>query len=167
MLAPYTLTAPALATRSVPLAVPYPLGSRSPSYPAHLTPGVDILGSISHNSTERGSARTTARKGRLTGLGGSLAALAALAAPVWAGSASAPLTVSATAVRSCVIRAVAPGSVEAGCANGAGAAPPRSSTDRTAATMDRVGPGAAAARGPVVREFPSGDGASVLVTVDF
>lgn len=114
-----------------------------------------------------GSAGATARKGWLAGLGRILVALAVLAGPAWAGSVSAPLGVSATVARSCVIRAVAPGSVEVGCVKGATAAPIRSSADGRAATMSPVGSGAAASRGPVMRESPSADGASVLVTVDF
>ena len=107
------------------------------------------------------------RKGRLAGLAGSLVALAGLAAPARAGSLSAPLAVSATVVRSCVIRADAPGSVEVGCVKGAMAVPIRSSTVAGTAPMGRNGSEGAASRGPVVREFPSADGASVVVTVDF
>ena len=114
-----------------------------------------------------GSAVARAGRGHLAGLGGILVALAALAGAAWAGSAHAPMTVSATVVRSCVIRAVAPGSVEIGCVRGAAAAPIRSSADGPAATVVRLSPGAAASRGPVVRESPSADGASVFVSVDF
>jgi hypothetical protein len=118
-----------------------------------------------------GSAITRAGRGHWAELGaelgGILVAGAALAGPAWAGSASAPMGVSATVVRSCVISAVAPGSVEIGCVRGATAAPILSSADGTAATVHRLGMGAAGSRRPVVREFPSADGASVRVTVDF
>ena len=114
-----------------------------------------------------GSASARAGRGHLAELGGILVAVAAFAGPAWAGSAHAPMSVSATVVRSCVIRAVAAGSIEIGCVRGATAAPIRSSADGTAATVDRLGSGAAVSRGPVVREFPSADGASVRVTVDF
>jgi hypothetical protein len=114
-----------------------------------------------------GSAIGKAGHGHLAELGGILVAVAAFAGPAWAGSANAPMIVSATVVRSCVIRAVAPGSVEIGCVRGATVAPIRSSADGTAATVDGPGSGAAVSRGPVVRELPSADGASVRVTVDF
>jgi hypothetical protein len=106
-------------------------------------------------------------KGRRTGLAGTLVALVAYAAPGWAASASAPIAVSATVVRSCVIRAARPGLVEVGCVRGATAAPVHSSADVSAARVSQVDAGAATSRGPVVRERPSADGVSVLVTVDF
>ena len=87
--------------------------------------------------------------------------------PGGAGSASAPLAVSATVVRSCVIRALPSGSVEVGCVKGVAAVPVRSSAGAEQGYTGGVGGGAADSRGPVVREALSVDGASVLVTVDF
>ena len=119
------------------------------------------------SSSGAGLAGARGWTGRLGGLGAILVALVGPASPAWAASAIAPPGVSATVVRSCVIRAVAPGSVEVGCMKGATAAPIRSSADGGAVLRDQARSGAAVSRGPLVREVPSADGASVLVTVDF